>query len=146
MQKPIVKVMKKNSGNRKGEDGVNDRAFPFDFYLVTFAIFLFASALSHATVIKSQNGAAYVEMPEEIDQNAAFTASTNGVILKSSPRRQLVETGLSNDEFTEIINGLNENDIVVTRIIQPNSTQTQTQSFSGLRIPGVSANSGRIGR
>jgi len=51
-----------------------------------------------------------------------------------------VEVGLSNDEFTEIVSGLKEGDLIVTRTIQPSTgtTQTQTQQqLGGLRIPGL---------
>ncbi len=88
------------------------------------------------SAVKSEGDMSYVEILEEGDRDAALTANMNGAILKNPPRRQAVKTGLSNDEFTEIISGLNEGDVVVTRTIQPNSTQTQTQSSQGrLKIP-----------
>ncbi len=78
------------------------------------------------SAVKSQGGMSYVEI---LDGNSA--------------RRQPVEIGASNDEFTEIAGGLKEGDLVVTRTIQPNSTQTQTQSSQGgLRIPGLPSGGG----
>lgn len=87
------------------------------------------------SAVKSQNSMSYVEIPEDNDFNTALAANVSGAILKSSPRKQAIETGLANDEFTEITSGLNEGDTVVTRTIQPNSTQTQFSS--GLGLPGV---------
>ena len=40
-----------------------------------------------------------------------------GIISAVAPRRQPVETGLSNDTSTEIISGLKEGDQIVTRTI-----------------------------
>ncbi len=61
--------------------------------------------------------------------------------LKSPLQQQTVETGLSNDTYTEVVSGLKEGDIVVSSTISPNNTNTgrstQTQS-SQIRIPGIS--------
>ena len=95
------------------------------------------------SAVKSQGDSQYVEMTEGEDLNAAPAANGNGVIFKNPPRRQTIETGLANDELTEIVNGLKEGDRIVTRIIQPNSTQSQTQQqSSGLRIPGLPGGGG----
>ena len=76
------------------------------------------------SAVKQQNDAYYVEI---------FAGETE------APRRQAVQTGLANDTVTEIINGLNEGDAVVTRTIQSTSAQTaETQPQSGgFRIPGL---------
>ncbi len=81
-----------------------------------------------------QGGMSYVEIVEGEDRSTALASNSSGVILKNSPRRQSVEIGASSDEFTEIVGGLQESDLVVTRTIQLNSTQTQSQQ-GGLRIP-----------
>lgn len=56
-----------------------------------------------------------------------------------APERRIVETGLSNDNFTEIISELQEGEFVVTRTITSGAqeTGTQQQQNSGLRIPGL---------
>lgn len=59
------------------------------------------------------------------------------VLENNVPRNQTVETGLSNDTMTEITSGLKEGEKVVTQTITANTTQTQTQSSTGVRIPGV---------
>lgn len=91
------------------------------------------------SAIKSQGGMSYVEIFDNNNRNSISDESAGGVILKNSPpRRQSVEIGTANDEFTEILSGLSEGDVIVTRIIQPNSTQLQTQQQSGvLRIPSL---------
>jgi multidrug efflux pump subunit AcrA (membrane-fusion protein) len=71
----------------------------------------------------------------------AAVKSNNGqyveVLENNIPRNQTVETGLSNDTMTEITSGLKEGDKVITQTITANTTQTQTQSSTGVRIPGV---------
>lgn len=95
------------------------------------------------SAVKSQGGISYVEMVDGNDRDIALAANVSGAILNNSPRRQQIEVGTANDEFTEITSGLNEGDLIVTRTIQPNSTQTQTQSSQGgLRIPGLPSGGG----
>lgn len=72
--------------------------------------------------IKEQNGAAYVEI---VSGGSA------------APRQQEVKTGLANDTMTEILNGLNEGDQVVTQTITGAASQSRTQQDTGLRIPGI---------
>jgi len=93
------------------------------------------------SAIKSQGEMSYVEMPAESDV-ALATANPNGVVFKNPLRRQPVEIGLANDEFTEITDGLKEGDIIVTRTIQPTATQTTQQQSGGLRIPGLNTGGG----
>jgi len=94
------------------------------------------------TAIKSEGQINYVEMPAENDI-AVAKANPNGAILKNPLRRQTVEIGLTNDEFTEIKSGLKEGDVVITRTIQPtNKAQSTQQSSTGLRIPGLNTGGG----
>lgn len=73
--------------------------------------------------VKQQGNSSFVEISENPE---------------NPPRRQTIEVGISNDESTEILSGLQEGDVVVTRTIQPDSQQPQTQQQSGgLRIPGL---------
>lgn len=88
--------------------------------------------------VKSQGGKYYVEI---FDQKFSRDEISQGVMTQISPRRQPVEVGMSNDNLTEIISGLNEGDQVIVRIINSNSSaqkQTQTGQQSGsVRIPGL---------
>ncbi len=69
--------------------------------------------------VKSQGGAYYVEVQDA-----------------TTPIRQPVEIGISNDTMTEIISGLKEGDSIITRTVTSAAT-TQTQSGSSFRIPGL---------
>jgi RND family efflux transporter MFP subunit len=94
------------------------------------------------SAVKSQGGVSYVEVPDEFDRSVA-TANVSGAVFQNPTRQQQIEIGTANDEFTEIISGLNEGDLVVTRTIQPTAAQTtQTQSSGGFRLPGAPAGGG----
>lgn len=90
------------------------------------------------SAVKSQGGMNYVEIVSGDDKNLALAASAGGAILQNSPRRQQIEIGTASDEFTEILSGLSEGDVIVTRTIQSTAAQTtQKQQSSSLRIPGM---------
>jgi len=98
------------------------------------------------SAIKSSGDTNYVEILDETtssDKISASIADSAGVTSKILPRQQTVETGLSNDSVTEVINGLKEGDKVVTQTITANTSQSQTQQSSSLRIPGISGGFGR---
>ena len=77
------------------------------------------------------SGANYVDVPDSSLGSSQLTANTAGVILDALPRQQSIEIGTANDSFTEIITGLQEGDIVITRTITTGSTtQTTTQGNS----------------
>jgi len=98
------------------------------------------------SAIKSTGGISYVEVPSNV--SVARELMTNatistGIILNPVPNRQDVELGLANDLDTEIVSGVNEGDLVVTRIITSLTTsapvKTQTNSLfptSGGRTNG----------
>ena len=94
------------------------------------------------SAIKSQGSQKYVELAEGLGNDGQqLLANVSASAPKSPLQQQTVETGLSNDTYTEVISGLKEGDIVVTSTINSNNTsagsQTQTQS-SQIRIPGIS--------
>ena len=88
------------------------------------------------SAVKSSNNESYVEKP-----------LTNAGSTDISVQRQNVTTGLVNDTMTEIINGLDEGDQVVTQTITSAATQTATQNQQrqnqGIRIPGIGGGFGR---
>lgn len=95
------------------------------------------------SAVKTQSNNKYVEITEGGDANVVLSAAVSGIILKNFPRRQTVAVGLSNDESTEIISGLNEGDIVIVRLVQPSAATVQTnQQSRGLRIPGLTGGGG----
>ena len=66
--------------------------------------------------------------------------NTSGVILKTSPARQTVEAGVSDDSSTEITSGLNEGDVVVSSTVSTTKTTTSTKTSSsnkGMGMPGL---------
>ena len=71
------------------------------------------------SAVKTQNGASYVEM---LDINVPQNQQNQGVTSTTTPRRQNVEIGLSNDTSTEITSGLKESDQVITRTITGSTT------------------------
>lgn len=95
------------------------------------------------SAVKTQGEMSFVEMPADRDAAPPTSANPAGVVLAQPPRRQAVGIGLANDEFTEIISGLKEGDMIVTRTIQPDAQTTQTQQQSGgLKIPGLPGGGG----
>lgn len=98
------------------------------------------------SAVKTRGGNSYVEMfgtPLSGD-----TSSNQGIPSTATPRQQTVETGLSNDTSTEIVNGLKEGDQIVVRTItaQTIATTATAPSLFGsggrgggggaIRIPG----------
>lgn len=89
------------------------------------------------SAVKSQGGISYVEIPDDFDMSVA-AANVSGAVFENPTRQQQVEIGLSNDEFTEILKGLQEGDVIVTRTIQPTSAQSTQiqQNSSSVQAPG----------
>ncbi|MBI2056181.1 MAG: HlyD family efflux transporter periplasmic adaptor subunit [Candidatus Sungbacteria bacterium] len=88
--------------------------------------------------IKSQGGNEYVEIPGESDKSAALTANAGGIVLRESLHRQPIDVGVSNDEFTEVVGGIKEGEIVMVRTVQTGTAQTagQSQNRSLFQVPG----------
>lgn len=88
------------------------------------------------SAVKTQGNRQYVEM---LDESTIQKQDSQGVTASAPPRQQIVETGLANDTVTEITNGLQEGDKVITRTSTSGaSTATSPQSSTGgVRIPGI---------
>lgn len=87
------------------------------------------------SAIKSQGEESYVDVPTE--QIRHRDARMNNVILLSVPKPTPVSIGVSNDISTEIVSGLNEGDIVVIRVLQPQNMQPRTQAPSFFGSPST---------
>jgi HlyD family secretion protein len=74
------------------------------------------------SAVKSQGEAYYVQIFDSIPADA----SAQGFSSPVAPREQIVEIGLANDMDTEVISGLNEGEIVVTRTTSPSATTATT--------------------
>ncbi len=81
------------------------------------------------SAVKSDgNNGNYVEVLTGIDPNQ--TNAANGVTAKNPPEQVPVTIGLQNDTDTEIVQGLQPTDEVVSRTVTSGATQTSTQSGS----------------
>ena len=94
------------------------------------------------SAIKSSDDVYYVEVLDiAADQLPAGATSRSGVASAVPPSYQEVEIGLSNDTMTEILNGLDEGDTVVTSTVKSSPTtaaaSTTTQSNSIFSLPGT---------
>jgi len=88
--------------------------------------------LVQSSAIKQQGDISYVELVEgAAAESYAAAANISNAIPASDLKTQSVQTGLSNDTMTEVIDGLKEGDLVVIQTITSNTNQNQTQSSSG---------------
>lgn len=92
------------------------------------------------SAIKTQGNLKYVELINAAPEAKAQLKIGNQIILPKGIqiKNQNVETGISNDNLTEIISGLKEGDIVIfSKVLTKNlQSQTQTNQFR-LQIPGM---------
>jgi HlyD family secretion protein len=93
--------------------------------------------------IKTFAGNKYVDRPIENISLDKVKSSMSGGITLSTTTRQIIKTGLSNDQFSEVIEGLNEGDIIVLRVINfsqsnlTNQNKQTGQSSAVFRFPGA---------
>ncbi|MFA6603359.1 MAG: HlyD family efflux transporter periplasmic adaptor subunit [Patescibacteria group bacterium] len=90
--------------------------------------------LAPNAAVKSSNGSRYVEILPGATEVGTVTST-------AAPERRSVEIGLANDTSTEILSGLKEGDIIVTRTVTSAAAgaagAASNQSRGGVRIPGV---------
>ncbi|MFA4998661.1 MAG: efflux RND transporter periplasmic adaptor subunit [Candidatus Paceibacterota bacterium] len=90
--------------------------------------------LVSSSAIKSTNGTSYVEVVDASSlPKETKSVSAVGIVLKTLPKQQQVTVGLSDDTNTEIIEGLKEGDIVVSRTV---SSSTKTQQSTSNNVGG----------
>ena len=92
------------------------------------------------SAVKSQGDMRYVEIPNEQEVQTPLSRASSGITLLQAPRHQTVEVGISNAEFTEIISGLKEGDIVITNTlsrVNGNGANRSQQQSPAFRIPGL---------
>lgn len=93
------------------------------------------------SAIQSNGTGAGVQVLLNVDPSALN--NTQGITSVAPPQSKSVQIGISNDQSTEIMSGLNEGDFVVTRTIDPatqaKAATAQTGAQSSLRgIQGIS--------
>ncbi len=86
-----------------------------------------------SSAIKQQGDVSYVQLADNstTESNPAAANISSAIIPTSNLRTQQVQLGLSNDTMTEILDGLEEGNIVVTQTITSNSTSNQSQQNTG---------------
>jgi multidrug resistance efflux pump len=90
------------------------------------------------SAIKTQGETSYVE--EFSAKDLSSVTSTNQLFASTAiPQRVQVETGVSNDELTEIVSGLTEGQKIISQTVKATTARTTTTSAasSAIRIPGV---------
>ncbi|HTY39531.1 MAG TPA: HlyD family efflux transporter periplasmic adaptor subunit, partial [Candidatus Paceibacterota bacterium] len=97
------------------------------------------------SAVKTQGSSSYVEMLDGVTASATGNG-TQTVTTSATPRRQMVQVGLSNDTMTEITSGLKAGDLVITKTSNGAKTTTATSvSTGGFRIPGITGGGPRGG-
>jgi len=70
------------------------------------------------SAVKNAGSASYVEIPAAaVDNQTVAQSAANGIVLNQTPLRQTVQLGLANDTQTEIVSGLNEGQVIISRVI-----------------------------
>ncbi len=99
------------------------------------------------TAIRRQANSATTQIISHPKEDAQ-TLTDKTVISDTEPETRSVEAGVSNDQSTEIVSGLDERDQMVARTIDPAAianaaaARAQQASGSGLRIPGLGGGGG----
>jgi multidrug efflux pump subunit AcrA (membrane-fusion protein) len=87
-----------------------------------------------SSAVKTQNGSSYVlvydQLPPGVSSSTAESAA--GFTSTVAPVQQAVTVGLSNDTETEIISGIEEGQLVVTKTTTVTSTTAKTTSSSSI--------------
>jgi HlyD family secretion protein len=90
------------------------------------------------SAIKSQGDIYYVETLSGSTLSTQATANISGLTSNTFPVQKQIETGLANDSYTEVTDGLNEGDTVVTQTITNTSSTTSTrQGGDNFQMPGM---------
>lgn len=100
------------------------------------------------SAVKSANNSSYVQVPPDGSDNSKFAAGlsgSTGVALNGLPSQKTIETGLSNDSYTEVASGLQEGDIVIVRTITASSKTGASSQGNNLFQTGGSKNPGDAG-
>ncbi len=93
------------------------------------------------SAVKTSGNNSYLEIPREEIATELLLSLNNGIVLKNSPQQQQIKIGISNDTYTEIINGVEEGEYIIVRTITSSINQTtkQTQGQSLFQMGGSGA-------
>ncbi len=93
--------------------------------------------------IKISGNNQYVEVPDETVADNQLDVNT-GILLLKPVKNQNVQVGISDDSFTEIISGINENDKIISRTIAASTSKTPATTGTSLlqQVGGRAATGG----
>jgi multidrug resistance efflux pump len=80
-----------------------------------------------------RNGSVQI-LPNEKEPSAE--AQSDGIPSSTSPESVAIETGLANDQSTEVVSGLAESAWIIVRTVTPSATPAATRSTGNALIPG----------
>lgn len=86
--------------------------------------------------VKSNANGHYVLILDQLAKDKQTNSST-GIESKATPTQVPVEVGISNDTSTEITSGLNEEDFIVMRTIDPNTKAPASQGTNIFQATGT---------
>ncbi len=94
--------------------------------------------------VKSSGGQSYVEVLDTTTDPSDSINTGQGITSATLPTKKYVTTGLSSDTDTEIVSGLKENDVIITKTIAGTTASASTapsilNSVGGTRATGVGA-------
>ncbi len=81
--------------------------------------------------VKTSGNISYVEMPAE-NVAANLLNNNSGITLTSALKQQSITTGIANDSLTEVVDGLQAGDQVVSRTISSTTSSTTTSQGQSL--------------
>lgn len=89
--------------------------------------------------IKSQSGISYVEVP---GYSVSEDDWSTGVVLENGPSQKNIETGLSDDSYTEVTSGLAQGDQIISKTITSSATKSSSSQTPSILGTGASKSSG----
>lgn len=93
------------------------------------------------SAIKTRGTETYVQMPDKNEAGSVRSSTLSGVLLSQPLQEQTIVTGLANSTITEVVSGLNEGDVLITRTIvtAPKAVTPATSATSLLGGAGGNA-------
>ncbi|MFH1175618.1 MAG: efflux RND transporter periplasmic adaptor subunit [bacterium] len=73
----------------------------------------------------------YIQTPNEDTSADLMAAAASGISLKNTPLQKIIQTGIANDSYTEIIGDVKEGDKIIVRAVSTSSSANQTQQTQG---------------
>ena len=99
--------------------------------------------------IQQAAGQATVQVLTVPAETASATDAAQGVPSETPPVTRTIQTGFTNDQYTEVMSGLEAGERVVTRTIDPNAATPASgasgSSGAAVRIPGLTGGAGGAG-